>query len=1357
MSNTILNPYKITDDNVLADELASFDYVPPQFAVPGLDEVLGDADNEAEQMLRIYQLKSRDEAALEDKFNPHHDRLGRFTSGGAGAPAAGADVMPDGMMNGADKWVRAHYADLPDKLTPEESGAVAYYVESGYHSLNESFRDGTAAGYMQHDKYFAAQVNALDSAISKSEAPSDMLAYRGVSEKVYKRLEKTEGKTFTAKGYTSVSYNEDMAANFPANEGAGQVIQVRIPKGAHALFADIVVPDRVRDEQEFVLPRGAKFDTSRNSEGVLVLSMQAGKSVAIEIESTLGPTNKRPIRHFTWTDEDELDFEGEKFNPHHDQLGRFASGSGLATAPASATPEAVAEERKPVGNVAAENMLEQRYPHMKADFEGVDPDLADVVANTIDGLMTRYPDAGKTLMYVGTGVNEKKRPPYLKAKNDAYATTFTMDVEEGTPRSFMLLNPKVWENKKLLIEWLEGDQKAGWHVRNSGDAQAVIEHEFGHVVNLHLECAGADKAFMDYTLGPNFGVIGSTVSTWALSHTSMGKSVSRYAAEGGRYEQFAEGFQDIIRNPKPERAKYSNRLDDLLKTVYKDGTTSNWRDRFQSAYSLPTGQQRDTVIEQLRNEYDRLMKENTPTLAPPITFWQEELDYIEMTPERVAFLTEEDEGAKFNPHHDQLGRFASGSASGGSLVGKWAEDIAPVLTKRQGPALHSLSQKEYDAVDLYTGAERGAVADRVNGWLRKPEQTMLTADELEEVRTVSDGLSSAIAKVTVPEMTLWRGAKEGLEAYSVGSSYTDAGFGSTAYDQSRAMDYIVSATNGYLLKIHVPEGTHALSVGAFRDDGDEEMILDKGTTYQTRSITHKDPQDFMSRTIVEVDVAAQKFNRNHDRLGRFAHGGAGGALSTPGRDEARKLERHLEEKHPDLKVDFTDVDPDLAADVADEVDKLIADYPAAGRQLTYIGTGTDPKKTPKTFDPATGYTYAQRCTNYRETLQGGDQLKSYIALNRNLWGNKSILQELLKEDVAHNYHPKGTGTPKALLDHEYAHVIGAHLASAPSDVAFRSVVASDGLGRVRQTLQIWSGNHILSGQQVSKYAAKEGPAEAFADGFAEMRNNPQAKWSTHAKAVNRLLDTVYLNGSSAGWTNDTHLPSNDTERRQLEGLRSDMTKEAQATIDLTDPLAWNETSGYFEQTPERDAEYGEAKYNPHHDNLGRFASGTAGHSGQTAPLSTEQIEAVRYYCEFGWNKINKKLRQKKALGDEDKKAVKAIRSALRPTVEDMTVYRGVHDYGVREKLTNNVGGTVKDRGFLSTTTDEEAARYTYANATWGAVLAIKVPKGTLALSTEGISQYGEEKELLIHDNTTSHIAGTRVVDGMQYIDMEIAS
>ncbi len=52
----IINPYKMTDENIVEEEMKALDYEQPTFAIPGLDEVLEGTDREAEQMMRIYKL-----------------------------------------------------------------------------------------------------------------------------------------------------------------------------------------------------------------------------------------------------------------------------------------------------------------------------------------------------------------------------------------------------------------------------------------------------------------------------------------------------------------------------------------------------------------------------------------------------------------------------------------------------------------------------------------------------------------------------------------------------------------------------------------------------------------------------------------------------------------------------------------------------------------------------------------------------------------------------------------------------------------------------------------------------------------------------------------------------------------------------------------------------------------------------------------------------------------------------------------------------------------------------------------------------------------------------------------------------
>ncbi len=52
----IIDPYKVTGEDILAEYLAALEYEQPQFAVPGLDEVLEGTDREVDRMWLIYKL-----------------------------------------------------------------------------------------------------------------------------------------------------------------------------------------------------------------------------------------------------------------------------------------------------------------------------------------------------------------------------------------------------------------------------------------------------------------------------------------------------------------------------------------------------------------------------------------------------------------------------------------------------------------------------------------------------------------------------------------------------------------------------------------------------------------------------------------------------------------------------------------------------------------------------------------------------------------------------------------------------------------------------------------------------------------------------------------------------------------------------------------------------------------------------------------------------------------------------------------------------------------------------------------------------------------------------------------------------
>lgn len=138
---------------------------------------------------------------------------------------------------------------------------------------------------------------------------------------------------------------------------------------------------------------------------------------------------------------------------------------------------------------------------------------------------------------------------------------------------------------------------------------------------------------------------------------------------------------------------------------------------------------------------------------------------------------------------------------------------------------------------------------------------------------------------------------------------------------------------------------------------------------------------------------------------------------------------------------------------------------------------------------------------------------------------------------------------------------------------------------------------------------------------------------------------------------------------------------------------------------------------------------TVGGTNGPTKLTAGQKESVESYANDGFTDVNTYHRTGEIQGTLSKEAVQSITRHLDKLIasgrltEDKVLYRGVdaqYFKGVQ------VGSTLSDKGFLSTTRDLSVTR----GFGHGALLEISVPKGTHALDMDHHNQMGEQEILL---------------------------
>lgn len=139
-----------------------------------------------------------------------------------------------------------------ENLTDREKREVTYYTTKAYRHINSTLREGLA--YV-----LDRTVPLLDSAIAKSVIGKDYTVFRGVnSDRFIAKLEGLQpGEEITDKAYTSASGSYLAAGQYA---GVGRpVMEIRIPKGSNALYAESMSVSQGMGEEEYILPRNSTF------------------------------------------------------------------------------------------------------------------------------------------------------------------------------------------------------------------------------------------------------------------------------------------------------------------------------------------------------------------------------------------------------------------------------------------------------------------------------------------------------------------------------------------------------------------------------------------------------------------------------------------------------------------------------------------------------------------------------------------------------------------------------------------------------------------------------------------------------------------------------------------------------------------------------------------------------------------------------------------------------------------------------------------------------------------------------------------------------------------------------------------
>jgi len=155
----------------------------------------------------------------------------------------------------ADEWGNAAKSINPD-VTEAENEAIKAYKGEMFTEVNDDLRMAGSSGQMiEVDGKEVYLDETIDAVMKKTKMPESVVTYRGVGYDVFEDDDDLTGDTITDQAFVSASLNKRMAERF----SDGAVLEIRVPKGAQALWMEKQWRLSLGSESELLLPRNSKF------------------------------------------------------------------------------------------------------------------------------------------------------------------------------------------------------------------------------------------------------------------------------------------------------------------------------------------------------------------------------------------------------------------------------------------------------------------------------------------------------------------------------------------------------------------------------------------------------------------------------------------------------------------------------------------------------------------------------------------------------------------------------------------------------------------------------------------------------------------------------------------------------------------------------------------------------------------------------------------------------------------------------------------------------------------------------------------------------------------------------------------
>jgi SPP1 gp7 family putative phage head morphogenesis protein len=198
----------------------------------------------------------------------------------------------------------------------------------------------------------------------------------------------------------------------------------------------------------------------------------------------------------------------------------------------------------------ATEYMDRRYPTTGFDFEGItrDGDILQKNVKELARLMDLYPEAAARLKYFGTYTDPKKIP--LRAPG-RFGSDYGHCARDG---SFIALNPSYFGNREKIEKAKRAGREVGWSV--SDDIRSTTTHEFGHAVEGWID-SKYWKSIFEFETNDGTTSIGKIKDAVVRKFKPKQGEQSGYSIEGGKREQFAEGFSMYWNRPPAEHSRFT--------------------------------------------------------------------------------------------------------------------------------------------------------------------------------------------------------------------------------------------------------------------------------------------------------------------------------------------------------------------------------------------------------------------------------------------------------------------------------------------------------------------------------------------------------------------------------------------------------------------------------------------------------------------------------------------------------------------------------------------------------------------------------------------------------------------------------